>query len=1423
MYNKDLITKIIPSLSFKFPYNADDYSEHMYFENYHKHTDSSNYGLADSGECYPNYIKRIKELNSKCLFSGEHGWQGDHISVYDLAQSEQLKYRHSAEVYWVKDRFEKDKSNCHMIIVAKTAKGRRRLNYLISMANIDGYYMKPRIDLSLLLAEDPNGFIVTSACIAGWKYPDADDIWLKVAKHFGKNFFFELQYHNTDRQKELNTHILDLSRKHGIDIICGLDSHYVGDEGMIKRKMMLLYKYNDENYYSDEIGWYMDFPDVDTIISRFKEQGVLSEEEIYRAIMNTNVFVNDCEEIVLDKKFKIPNIYPELSYEERVKKYHSLLNEAYKKEPVKSKERVAGIKMEAKEVTSSGVVDYFLFNHALIDLAVKKYNGKITTTSRGSMGSFYTNKLLGYTTLDRFNSDVPMYPERFITAERVLAGQMPDCDFNIAEQPPFVNAAKELLGEHGCYPLMTIEKLKVKSAWKLYSKANGVSPSDSDAVSKCIDAYLLDLKHTNEEDRDSINVEDYISEEYIDLYRKSIDYQKITINLKAHPCFTKDNLVLTDKGYKPIVDVQIGDFVLTHDNSYQQVLDKQVKKSNDLYKIKVFGDEVEATGNHKFYVATNIGKPIKKLSEPYWKELSKIDKNDWIGSPINQNSIVPTFSGNNKTWKSEFVDLNDPDFWWMIGRYMGDGWTEYPREGDYRVFICCNKNNNEVEDIVSRIPKYFKYRVEEHRTVYKIIFNNKVLFDYLQQFGKYAYGKKLTNDIIDLPVDLLKEFLSGYLSADGHKNKNGSIGFTTVSRELALGIQQCVHKVYKRPCTITTQKEGIDIIEGRTVNRRKKYRGRFKLDARKKDVNVFAYGCVWFKVKDVWKEDKEDTVYNLSVNESNSYTVNNLSVHNCGQLVFSGDIREEIGLVSAISENTNKRTICACVQGGYLDAYGYVKDDFLIVDAVSLTNEFFESIGQPVPTFEELKTMVKGDNLTWDIYEKGITCCVNQLEKESTSNKMKKYKAKNITELSSFIAAIRPSFAPLLNTFLNRQEYSIGEEGLDNLLEDTAHFILYQESIMKILSYLSVSMSETYGVIKAISKKKLKGEKKAHLEEQLRKGWMEQFGNLDRFNEVWQVIEASASYGFNSAHAYSMAGDSLYQAWFKAHHTAKFYEVAMNHYYRKDSKDKIMALSVEAVECFGYKKLPFKFRQDNRGFVVNGEDKTISMCLSSIKGMSKEAANILYALKDKEYKSFLDFLKQENLPKNIIEPLITLDYFSEFGKTKYLKDIYELYQTRYDKDKFKKIIKKDKNIYIDAFVRKYAKETEKQYTITDEEGFMNELISKIPNEHLPLEQLLKAQYEMTGVIQNVNPKLKGIYFICDINTKYSPVVLCIDLGTGETKRFKMKKRDYEMSTIAPFKLMLCQTNPQPRKRKTETGWEETGEMDEWITKFKIRG
>ena len=181
----------------------------------------------------------------------------------------------------------------------------------------------------------------------------------------------------------------------------------------------------------------------------------MNEEEILTALMNTNVFNSDvCEKIVFNKKFKIPSLYKDKTYEEKCRIFKDLLNEKYALEKSKSKEKVKGIQYEVEQIVDSGVVDYFLTNYHGLKRAVEEEGGILTTTSRGSMASFITNKLLGFTTVDRFNAEIPIYPERFLTKERVQSGQMPDCDFNIAEQEPFLRAFRGLLGEHSCYPLM---------------------------------------------------------------------------------------------------------------------------------------------------------------------------------------------------------------------------------------------------------------------------------------------------------------------------------------------------------------------------------------------------------------------------------------------------------------------------------------------------------------------------------------------------------------------------------------------------------------------------------------------------------------------------------------------------------------------------------------------------------------------------------------------------------------------------------------------------------------------------------------------------------------------------------------------------------------------------------------------------------
>ena len=148
---REKIEKLIPKIRFQFPYSAEDYAEHLYLENYHCHTDMSNSSVPDCAESIENYAKRIKELGGKCLYSGEHGNQGNVFCNYTVAEKEGLLFRQSAEAYWVKDRHEKDRTNCHIMMIATSNEGRKDMNFALSIANEDGYYYNPRLDLELLL------------------------------------------------------------------------------------------------------------------------------------------------------------------------------------------------------------------------------------------------------------------------------------------------------------------------------------------------------------------------------------------------------------------------------------------------------------------------------------------------------------------------------------------------------------------------------------------------------------------------------------------------------------------------------------------------------------------------------------------------------------------------------------------------------------------------------------------------------------------------------------------------------------------------------------------------------------------------------------------------------------------------------------------------------------------------------------------------------------------------------------------------------------------------------------------------------------------------------------------------------------------------------------------------------------------------
>ena len=110
----------------------------------------------------------------------------------------------------------------------------------------------------------------------------------------------EVQNHKTPTQKKINERCLELHKEYGLHLICANDSHYIDEKGKRKRAELLKGK---KISYGDEDTYTLDFPDAETMFYRFKEQGILSENQIEQGIKNTLLF-DICEEININKEQK---------------------------------------------------------------------------------------------------------------------------------------------------------------------------------------------------------------------------------------------------------------------------------------------------------------------------------------------------------------------------------------------------------------------------------------------------------------------------------------------------------------------------------------------------------------------------------------------------------------------------------------------------------------------------------------------------------------------------------------------------------------------------------------------------------------------------------------------------------------------------------------------------------------------------------------------------------------------------------------------------------------------------------------------------------------------------------------------------------------------------------------------------------------
>ena len=1086
-------------------------------QNWHRHTSYSNIFIADSAASNEDYAKRAAELGHKVLSSVEHGWQGNYFQVYELAKKYNLKPVIGTEAYWVKDRLSedtyidkdgkeyhgKDKSNHHILLLAKSNMGREAINDILSEANITGYYYRPRVDLELLMSLPPKDVVVTSACIAFSGYSDIDNIILQLHDHFGENFFLEQQYHNTDSQKEWGKHLLQLAEDHSIQMSVGLDSHYILPEDARLRDYILEAK---NVKYEDEEGWFMDYPDDNTTVERFLTQGILSRKQIETAMNNTDIALDFCDYDnvkIFTKDIKLPTLYPGETKEQKDKRYSILISKKFreymKNVPEEEYQKYFdGVKAEVQTYKDTGMVDYPLLDYAIVNDAIE-HGGLITDTGRGSAVGFFTNTLCGFSKVDRFTSAIKLYPERFISTTRILSTKsLPDIDLNVGTPEIFEESQKRVLGENHVAPMIAFGTLKKKSAFKLYARAKNMEFELANNISEQISKYDEAVKNASDDDRDQIDIYD-------------------------------------------------------------------------------------------------------------------------------------------------FVD-----------------------------------------------PKYEEY-IEQ---------------------SKYYWG------------------------------------------------------------VISDKK-------------------------------------------------KAPSAY----------------------LLYDGDIRREIGLIKCKSEATKKEYITCVIDGMVAENYKFLKNDILKVDVVLLIDKVFKRIGIEHFNVNTLIKYVKDDDKVWDLYAKGYTIGLNQVEKEGSKKKCMAYKPHNISELSAFVAAIRPGFKSMYKRFEDRVDFSWGIPSLDKLLrteELPVSFLFFQEQVMSVLNYGGFPMDECYGIIKSIAKKH--PEKVRPLKQKFIDGFREkliQDENLSKeeaqknAEDVWVIINDNCGYGFNSAHAYSMALDSLYQAWQKAHYPYEFYEVLLQHYSDKGNKDKVCALKEEMKAAFGIDDGGFKFRMDNRKFTADLENHLISPSLTSVKFMSQRLAEELYSLRNNKYETFTDLLyditDKTSCDSRQLDILVKLNFFEEFGDINDLLAQIENYRKLRDKKTLKVENLSTFRLTIDQVKPFAEKITEKQIKISDMRPLITDMNARENRHETSLIDRIRYENELLGYISLTLPDIaEHYYYITKITGNASRMITIYQLKTGKTEKYKVRKAYFEKNPLEEGQIInvieitedykwRCTNSATTGKKK----FERTDEREFLLTRYKI--
>ena len=553
---------------------------------------------------------------------------------------------------------------------------------------------------------------------------------------------------------------------------------------------------------------------------------------------------------------------------------------------------------------------------------------------------------------------------------------------------------------------------------------------------------------------------------------------------------------------------------------------------------------------------------------------------------------------------------------------------------------------------------------------------------------------------------------------------------------------------------------------------------------------------------------RNDPTWKKYIDEAQIYisTIISCSVHPCAFLLMNDDIREELGVLK-IGD-----VLCAPITSTEADNWKYLKNDYLIVTVWDIIKQTFDMIGQPIMSIKELEDNL--DNKVWELFEKGLTATLNQVDGDWATSLIKQYKPRSVSEMAKFVACIRPSFETMRDDFIARKPYTTGFDNIDNLFKSTDNRVLFQENIMQYFEWLGVTPSESIGLIKKISKKKIKPKDFAVLEDRLKENWEKNNGTIEGFDRSWADMQSQMAYSFNSPHGLAYAYDCLYCAYLKSHYPLEYYTVVLNIY--ENDVEKTNRLCKE-MEYFGIKLSNTKFGYNCGSYSFDRNTKTIYKSLGSIKNIGKDVGNKLDDIKDFHINDFISLLSTIDVNKicnsRELNILISINFFEQFGNPNQLLKIVDIY----NKYNSAKVIKKDKLTQREMqIIHKFAqKETEKQFRDIDNISLIYALVDEVKDTTNILDQIGYDLKYLGYTSLTYNCQYFGVEDFA-LNDYGTPYVKLYRIATGESDVYKIDKKWYNQftteynGTLEQGDILDITLQEKPKRRKVDDEWVEVG-------------